>query len=221
MKQETTIKEKKLLMITILIFFLFFVCPGHAQENKGLKVRNEKSKVHVLKEITVTGQLIRPTRQTGDFLYTGATVTKKGMELLGTPAKTSVYSTLDILPGLNVESNDPYGLSGKDIRIRGIKGYFTGMTVEGIPNYWIMPIGSREDIYDLENMESVSLYKGASPADLGTGSGNRGGSIELRLRRPEDRPGVELSQSLGSKNFVRTFLRIDSGKLPWRTKLFG
>ena len=45
------------------------------------------------------------------------------------------------------------------------------MTVEGVPNYGIMPIGAREDIYDMENMESVSLYKGASPADLGTGSG--------------------------------------------------
>ncbi len=118
-------------------------------------------------------------------------------------------------------NNDPYGLSGKEIRIRGIKGYFTGMTVEGIPNYGIMPIGPREDIYDMENMKSVSLYKGASPSDLGTGSGNRGGSIELRFRRPEKSPGVELSQGLGSDNFVRTFLRIDSGKLPSKTKLFG
>ncbi len=221
MKQRSANKGKKLLVITIGITFLFFAYVSHAEENKGLKARNEKSNVHVLKEITVTGELVRPTRQTGDSLYTGTTVTKKGMELLGTPAEISVYDTLDILPGLNVESNDPYGLSGKDIRIRGIKGYFTGMTVEGIPNYGIMPIGPREDIYDMENMENVSLYKGASPADLGTGSGNRGGSIELRLRRPEDRPGVELSQGFGSDSFVRTFLRIDSGKLPSKTKLFG
>ena len=221
MKRRSSDKKRKLLIITIGITFLFFAYASHAEEKKGLKARNEKSNVHILKEITVTGELVRPTRQTGDSLYTGTTVTKKGMELLGTPAETSVYDTLDILPGLNVESNDPYGLSGKDIRIRGIKGYFTGMTVEGIPNYGIMPIGPREDIYDMENMESVSLYKGASPADLGTGSGNRGGSIELRLKRPEDRPGVELSQGLGSDSFVRTFLRIDSGKLLSKTKLFG
>jgi iron complex outermembrane receptor protein len=174
-----------------------------------------------LEDITVTGELIRPTKQTGDSLYTGTSVTKKGIELLGTPAKTSVYNALDILPGLNVESKDPYGLSGKDMRIRGAKGYYIGMTVEGIPNYGIMPIGAREDIYDMENMESVSLYKGASPADLGTGSGNRGGSIELQLRRPEDKAGIEVSQSFGSKDFIRTFLRIDSGKLPSKTKLFG
>ena len=182
---------------------------------------DDKTDVYVLEDITVMGELIRPTKQTGDSLYTGTSVTKKGIELLGTPAKTSVYNVLDILSGINVESEDPYGLSGKDIRIRGLKGFYSGMTVEGIPNYGIMPIGARDDIYDMENMESVSLYKGASPADLGTGSGNRGGSIELQLRRPEDKLGVEVGQSFGSKDFIRTFLRIDSGELPTKTKFFG
>ena len=182
---------------------------------------DEKNDVSVLEEITVTGELVRPTRQMGDSLYTGTCITQKGIELLGTPAKTSVYNALDILPGLNAESKDPYGLSGTDVRIRGVKGLFNGITVEGIPNYGIMPIGAREDIYDMENMESVSLYKGASPADLGTGSGNRGGSIELKLRRPEDKAGIKLDQSFGSKDFLRTFLRIDSGKLLTKTSLFG
>ncbi|MEA3359030.1 MAG: TonB-dependent receptor [Thermodesulfobacteriota bacterium] len=206
----------KVKLLIIVICYVVLLFPPN-----NLMAGDEKSDVYILKDITVTGELIRPTKQTGDSLYTGTSVTKKGIELLGMPAKTSVYNALDILPGLNVESKDPYGLSGKDIRIRGAKGYYNGMTVEGIPNYGIMPIGAREDIYDMENMESVSLYKGASPADLGTGSGNRGGSIELQLRRPEDKAGVELSQSFGSKDFTRTFLRIDSGELPTKTKLFG
>lgn len=204
----------KLLIIVICYVVLLFL-------SNNLMAGDEKSNVYVLEEITVTGKLIRPTKQTGDSLYTGTSVTKKGIKLLGTPAKSSVYNALDILPGLNVESKDPYGLSGKDMRIRGAKGYYIGMTVEGIPNYGIMPIGAREDIYDMENMESVSLYKGASPADLGTGSGNRGGSMELQLRRPKDKAGIEASQSFGSENFSRTFLRIDSGELSSKTKLFG
>ena len=206
---------KERLLIIVICYVLFFSL------SKVLMAGDEKNDVYVLEDIIVTEELIRPTRQTGDSLYTGTSVTKKGIELLGTPAKTSVYSALDILSGINVESEDPYGLSGKDIRIRGAKGFYCGMTVEGIPNYGIMPIGAREDIYDMENMERVSLYKGASPADLGTGSGNRGGSIELQLRRPEDKAGVEVSQSFGSKDFVRTFLRIDSGELPSKTKFFG
>jgi len=182
---------------------------------------DKKEGVYVLEEIIVTGELVRPTRQTGDSLYTGTAITREGIELQGTPAKSSVYNALDILPGLNVEGEDPYGLSGKDIRIRGAKGYYNGMTVEGIPNYGIMPIGARDDIYDMENMKSVSLYKGASPADLGSGSGNRGGSVELQLRRPQDKAGAEISQSLGSDHFSRTFLRLDSGRLSTNTSIFG
>ncbi|WDN88713.1 iron complex outermembrane recepter protein [Desulfosarcina sp. BuS5] len=223
MKQRCSIKKRRLSIIITGIVWLFFAYAGHAEEEKknALMAGDKKSDVYVLEDITVTGKLIRPTKQTGDSLYTGTSVTKKGIELMGTPAKTSVYNVLDIIQGLNVESKDPYGLSGTDIRIRGAKGYYIGMTVEGIPNYGIMPIGAREDIYDMENMESVSLYKGASPADLGTGSGNRGGSIELQLRRPENKAGIELGQSFGSKDFVRTFLRIDSGELPTKTKFFG
>ncbi|MCK4790023.1 MAG: Plug domain-containing protein, partial [Desulfobacteraceae bacterium] len=139
--------KEKLLVIVICCLVL-------SPSSNDLMAGDEKSDVYVLEDITVTGELIRPTKQTGDSLYTGTSVTKKGIELLGTPAKTSVYNALDILPGINVESNDPYGLSGKDIRIRGLKGFYSGMTVEGIPNYGIMPIGAREDIYDMENMES-------------------------------------------------------------------
>ncbi|MBW2090232.1 MAG: TonB-dependent receptor [Deltaproteobacteria bacterium] len=206
-------KEK---LLIILICYLVLL-----PSSNDLMAGDEKSDVYVLEDIVVTGELIRPTKQTGDSLYTGTSVTKKGIELLGVPAKTSVYNALDILSGINVESYDPYGLSGTDIRIRGLKGYYNGMTVEGIPNYGVMPIGAREDIYDMENMETVSLYKGAGPADLGTGSGNRGGSIELQLRRPEETAGVEVSQSVGSKDFTRTFLRVDSGELPTKTSIFG
>ncbi|MBW1791706.1 MAG: TonB-dependent receptor, partial [Deltaproteobacteria bacterium] len=182
---------------------------------------DEKAGVYVLGEITVKGELIRPTKQTGDSLYTGSSVTRKGIELLGTPAETSIYNALNILPGINVESFDPYGLSSSYSRVRGLKDMYIGMTVEGIPNYGIMPIGAREHIYDTENIESVSLYKGASPADLGTGSGNRGGAIELQMRRPENKIGAEIIQSFGSDDFMRSFLRIDSGKLPTETKLFA
>jgi len=60
------------------------------------------------------------------------------------------------------------------------------MSVEGLPNYGIMPIGPRDDIYDMENLESIGLYKGSTPLSLGTGSGNRGGTIALTYRRPAD-----------------------------------
>jgi len=205
--------KQRLILPAIFIFFLILATNSIAGD--------EGKKIYSLGTITVQDQLILPTRQAGDSLYTGSSVTKKGLELIGTPAETSIYNTLSILPGTNVESLDPYGLSHSYTRVRGLKDRYIGMTVEGVPNYGIMSIGAREHIYDTQNVKSVSLYKGASPADLGTGSGNRGGAIELQLRRPEDKIGAEITQSFGSDNFMRTFLRVDSGKLPTKTKFFA
>jgi len=205
--------NKRLILSIVCIFFLIVATNSIAGD--------EGKKVYSLGTITVQDQLILPTRQTGDSLYTGSSITKKGLELLGTPAETSIYSALSILPGTNVESLDPYGLSHSYTRVRGLKDRYIGMTVEGVPNYGIMSIGAREHIYDTQNVKSVSLYKGASPADLGTGSGNRGGAIELELRRPEDKIGAEITQSFGSDDFIRTFLRVDSGRLPTKTKFFA
>lgn len=73
--------EKKLLVIVICYLVLF--CSLN-----DLMAGDEKSDVYKLEDIVVTGELIRPTKQTGDSLYTGTSVTKKGIELLGAPAKT-------------------------------------------------------------------------------------------------------------------------------------
>ncbi len=100
-------KGRRILFFLMGMGFLLFVAAGHAEDDKGLKVGGEKGSVPVLKPVKVMGELVRPTRQAGDTLYTGTTVTKRGLDLLGTPAQTSVYDALEILPGLDVESEPP------------------------------------------------------------------------------------------------------------------
>ncbi|HAA05323.1 MAG TPA: TonB-dependent receptor, partial [Syntrophobacteraceae bacterium] len=107
-----------------------------------------------LEEIVVTGErIVTPTRQTGEGVYTGQEVTRKGIEIEGSKANTSVYNAIDVLPGINVESVDPYGLGAEQrmIRVRGVRGYLGSMSVEGVPNWGGNPIGPREYIYDTEN----------------------------------------------------------------------
>ncbi|MEZ0329271.1 MAG: TonB-dependent receptor [Dissulfuribacterales bacterium] len=160
--------------------------------------------------------ILMPVKSVGDSIYTGDGVTRKGMELLGEKGKSSVYETVSMIPGVSVEAADPYGLSAeqKNMRVRGVRGYLSSMTVSGVPNYGGNPMGPRDYIYDLENMETVSLYKGPTPANLGTGVGNRGGAIELEpLWAQKDRKAV-LSQSIGSFEYLRSFVRLDSGEIP-------
>ena len=178
-----------------------------------------------LEEIVVTGEtLFAPTKETDETVYTGTEVTKEGIESEGTKAKTSVYEAIDILPGIIVESAGGYGLAAEQttIRVRGIRGYLGSMTMEGVPNYGGNPIGPRQYIYDTENFQSISVYKGAVPSDLGTGVGDRGGAIELKQQWPTEEFGFRINQGLGSDGYHRTFLRIDSGSLTdWDTRLSG
>lgn len=168
-------------------------------------------------EISVEAEAILvPVKPMGDSIYTGDGVTRAGIDILGERVKTSVYEALSIVPGVNVESADSYSLSAEqnNMRVRGVRGYLSSMTVSGVPNYGGNPMGPREYIYDMENIETVSLYKGSTPANLGTGVGNRGGAIELEPLWAQKKRSALLSQSLGSFDYLRSFVRLDSGELP-------
>jgi len=177
----------------------------------------EEKESQDLGEVVVTGErLLTPTKQTNETVYTGTEITRKGIETQGEDASISVYEAIGILPGITVESSDPYGLAAEQrfIRTRGVRGYLGSMTVEGVPNWGGNPIGPRDYLYDTENFESIAVYKGAVPADLGTGVGARGGAIELRPRWPEQTFGADFSQGFGADHYTRSFLRLDSGALP-------
>jgi iron complex outermembrane recepter protein len=171
----------------------------------------------VLEDVVVTGtKLVTPTKQTNETVYTGSEITRDGLDALGSKAAVSVYEAINILPGVTVESIDPYGLAAeqKNIRVRGVRGFLGAMTVAGVPNYGGNPMGPREYLYDTENFDSIAVYKGAVPADLGTGVGARGGAVELRPKWPEEEFGISLRQGIGTGNYTRSFIRLDSGSLP-------
>ena len=130
------------------LFFCFFmtkICYGA-----------DNQKIIPLEMIIVQGEFVGPTKQLPDSLSSGTVITGKGLATAGSPA-TSVYQKLDILPGIAVESTDSYGLGKQNVRVRGVKSMFGGMTVEGIPDYGIMPIGPRDNIFDLENVEEIAV----------------------------------------------------------------
>ncbi len=177
----------------------------------------ENSKIFSLAPIEVKENLISPTKQQGDVMFTGNSVKKNSFIFSGTGSANSVYQAISILPDINIDLDDPYGLSDKRMRIRGTSDYFAGLTIDGIPNYGIMPIGPRDYIYDTENFQEIKVYSGAVPSDLMSGSGNRGGAIEIKIKEPSDKTGIYFKQSLGSFSYSKTFLRFDSGNF---SKLF-
>lgn len=188
-----------------------------ALAGSGDSAHADDSGVAVLPDVVVAAEkLVTPTRQPSETVYTGTEITAKGLEIQGAKATTSVYGALDMLPGVNVESVDGNGLGAEmsTVRIRGVKSSLGALTVAGVPNYGGNPIGPRDYLYDMENMAAVSLYKGATPGDIGTGVGSRAGALELRPDWPHGEMGLRLKQSIGANGYTRSFFRIDSSILP-------
>lgn len=179
-----------------------------AQAQEAISIDDE---VLLLAPIEVSAAPIYSVQYPGDTLYTGSALTEEGRQMSGAAGRTNIYANLDLLPGVDTETLDPYGLGGTFMRVRGIKSQFVGMSIEGLPNYGIMPIGARPQLYDVENIETLELYKGMAPLAIGSAVGNRGGAIALRYRRPEPEAAAAISQALGSDHYQRTFTRIDSG----------
>jgi len=184
---------------------------------KRVEKENVKKAKELIPEIVVSAdKLITPTMQASETVYTGSEITARGIEIQGARAATSVSGALNLLPGINVESADSNGLGAEmgNVRVRGVRGSLGALTVEGVPNYGGNPIGPRDYLYDLENMEGLAVYKGAVPGDIGTGIGSRGGAMELKPDWPDEELGFRFKQSLGSNDYTRTYVRLDSGAIP-------
>lgn len=187
--------------------------PGTKTEDTASKPK-ATSKALELSEIEVKDKKENgfiETKQAQPF--TENTVTKEGMKQIIGPAQSSAAKALDLLPSVNVESFDPYGLNrqGRFVRIRGQGAMSIGYTLEGIPIDAGGGARSQENAFDMENISSITLYRGAVPTNQGLGWGNYGGVVDMSILRPLDKPGFAFSESLGTYNFNRTYLRADTG----------
>ncbi|MBN1928059.1 MAG: TonB-dependent receptor [Chlorobiaceae bacterium] len=169
-------------------------------------------------EITVSGKK-------GDLLNK---ITGKESSVLN-PSQMSVYKVINMMPSVSQQSVDPYGLADtvnyhEAFRFRGVEATAGGVpattaNVEGLPVTG-RP-GGGTTIYDLENMENIAVYSGVMPASVGLGIADVGGKIDMEIKRPDDKFGVTFKQSIGSHDFSRTFMRIDTGELGGGLKAFA
>lgn len=167
---------------------------------------------------SVTSQTVGGILVTDVDLGRVSSVTHEGLTLLGGGAQTSFYQAADLLPSIIVGSPDPYGLSPtRNISIAGKTDFHLSRNINGLP---IMGIVGGADLYDLENISRLDVYRGPIPADKSLGISNASGVIDQRILGPQDKPSNFVEQSFGSWNFDKTFARIDTGLLGTGTELF-
>jgi iron complex outermembrane recepter protein len=134
----------------------------------------------------------------------------------------SVFQNLNLVPGLNFVNNDPYGSSGGNVRIRGFDGARVSLTVDGVPlndtgNYAIFT----NQQLDGEYIQRTTVNTGTTDVDSPSASAT-GGTINLRMRKPDATFGIRGTASIGSYNYMRGLVSIDTGEVgPWGTTAFA
>jgi iron complex outermembrane receptor protein len=126
----------------------------------------------------------------------------------------NAFQLVNLLPGANVSSSDPYGLSvSSSLTLRGLGQDEIGVLMEGAPQndigyYYAYP----SQFADAENLRQVTLSQGAVDIDSPV-VGTAGGLLSLSLDDPRPRLGVLADASLGSYNERRVLMRVDTGPI--------
>ncbi len=210
---------KRILLMIALMAFTIFPEPVFSEEDTTS-----------LPEVVVKGKFAEQDFVGPVFTETNTKtkITEKGINALGPGSKMSVPRAISLIPSVNQQSVDPNGLADisnyhESFRFRGIEptgggNPSTPVNVENIPVTG-RP-GGGANIYDLENFGSISIYKGGVPADKAFGLTNIGGKIDMAVKKPKGEFGFDLKQALGSHDFRRTFLRLDTGLFSTETAGF-
>jgi iron complex outermembrane receptor protein len=124
----------------------------------------------------------------------------------------NAFQLVSLLPGANVATSDPYGIStAYSLSLRGLGQDEIGVLLEGAPQndigyFYAYP----SQFADAENIRQVTLEPGSIDLDSPIING-AGGLLSVTLTDPESSPGGEADLSYGSYNERRGFLRLDSG----------
>lgn len=174
----------------------------------------------ILPDVVVPGAQTVPLTQPDPQPWAHSQVGREGVEILGGPARSNPYRLTDLMPSVNNESADGYGLSAtRNINLRGKGDFHLSRNVENIPLTGFS-VGA-SNIFDLENMAGFELYRSAIPAYASLAVSHTTGIMNMTIRRPEERFGVDFQQGFGSNDFRRTFVRADSGRFgPGETSFF-
>ncbi|WP_256731396.1 TonB-dependent receptor [Sphingomonas sp. dw_22] len=133
------------------------------------------------------------------------------------PPGTSIQKALNFLPGVMAQSIDALGVNEQSLslQVRGFSTTHLGYTLDG------MPLG--DGAYNNYNGLTISralISENLGRADLATGiaglgipsTSNLGGALTYVSSDPRKQMGAAVSQTVGSEDSLRTFVRIDTGE---------
>ncbi len=174
---------------------------------------NATKRVQQLDAVQVSGAQIESIGG-GNMQYQAASkaVSTVGREAILKAAPGANFTQmLSSIPGAISATNDVTGLNDGAFTVRGFPGDEVGVTVNGVPindsgNYKIYAT----EYGDTENMGDITVEQGF-PSVTSPVIGAAGGNIAWVTVNPTHEAGLDVSQSFGSNDYKRTFLRYNTG----------
>lgn len=133
----------------------------------------------------------------------------------------NAYEALEMLPAVNSYNHDATGLFGGGLTLRGFNSDQIGATINGVPvndsgSFAVYP----QQYVDQENTCSQFVTQGSTDVDSPQ-VGATGGNFGIVTCNPEDVSRVRVMQTAGQLHMLKTFVRVDSGRLAdGRSKFF-
>jgi len=162
-----------------------------------------------------------PVQKKGAKPKTETTVKSEEIQRGAGAGGANIFKAIELTPSVNVQTDDAYGLGGGSIRIRGFDDRQIGVTIDGMPlndsgNYALYP----HEYADVENLETITIERGAV-AKKNPFYVEIGGAVRIRTKPPADKFEITLFPKVGTEEFRKIFLRVDTGKLPIGLKAFA
>jgi iron complex outermembrane recepter protein len=192
------------------------IAPNAFAQSSGTEAVEED-----MSEVVVSATRVRQIGLVGDQTAPKSRVSLSGEYIDKQVAGNTLFQAINQVPGVNFTSNDGYGTSGGNLRIRGFDGSRVSVTFDGIPlndsgNYALFT----NQMLDPELVDRVDVNLGTTDVDSPTASAT-GGTVAYRTRRPTDDFSGQAIVSGGTDSYLRGFLRVDTGAFgPWGTKAF-
>jgi iron complex outermembrane receptor protein len=176
----------------------------------------EADRISQVEELVVTGRRVSEASVAIGTDHATATVSITREALLSAPAGVTGLKMLESLPGFNVQANDALGMYefGNSVSVRAFNFQQIGFLLDGIPMGRSDQFGG-SPIYryvDNENLARVTASAGAGDVALPSYA-SLGPIVDYFTQDPSKSAGGAISQTLGTDDLRRTFLRLESGQV--------
>jgi iron complex outermembrane receptor protein len=197
--------------IFLFLTLLVLSVSANAQQNQ---IVQDSTKTEQLDEV-----LVKTVRVDADSPITHSNVSKE--ELAKRNLGQDIPVLLNYLPSVVTTSDAGAGIGYTGIRVRGVSGESTNVTINGIPyndaeslgTFWV-------NLQDFSSsVESLQVQRGVGTST--NGSGAFGASINILTDAVNEEPSASISSSFGSFNTFRNNVKFSTGLLNDNIEISG